>query len=290
MDTINYQSGSGGNSIYTTIEVVAKNQPDRLRFVNDENNVSHNGKIIDDLINKMLEYNMIGYKLRMTNKLNPNDDTCSVYSCTSGFNQPELKPYLKIFNTGCIQEKKLILDTLNHDTDPERRAAASFLIGHFTDPQEIISVLSQHINDKNTHVRNNVMRVLWETMRKTHITKIDVRPVIELLDSPYDTDRNKALCVLLAASESKAARQFIIQKGKNKLLSLLRLKQLNNHEEAYFLLKKISGKDYGENNIEAWEHWASQQGKTMPPRASSTIRPLTSSCKNKNKHHIPLFV
>lgn len=38
------------------------------------------------------------------------------------------------------------------------------------------------------------------------------------------------------------------------------LPSIQKHEEAYFLLKKLSGKDYSENNIKAWEHWGSAVG------------------------------
>jgi hypothetical protein len=36
---------------------------------------------------------------------------------------------------------------------------------------------------------------------------------------------------------------------------MLKLKQPNNHNISYQLLKKISGKDFGEDNSIAWEKW-----------------------------------
>lgn len=88
------------------------------------------------------------------------------------------------------------------------------------------------------------------------ITQINVLPFLRLLDSPYTTDRNKALFVLFNSLDSHSKR-IILQKGKVKLLALLRLKQPNNHRISYLLLKKISGKDFGENNSKAWEKWFS---------------------------------
>ena len=159
---------------------------------------------------------------------------------------------------------KLIIDTLNHDPDPERRAAAAFLIGHFTNPHEIVSLLSPHVSDPSSFVRNNVLRVLGATIQKAKITQINVPPLLDLLDSPFDTDRNKALWVLYTAADEPKSKPVIIQQGGKKLVSLLRLKQPNNHQLAYEVLLKVSGKNFGENDLVSWENWlrSAQRGMT----------------------------
>lgn len=205
----------------------------------------------------MIKYDRIGLALMMNNKIKQLAAPCPVYHCAMGFEHPKLKPYLKVFNDGAIKEKAMILETLNHDLDPARRAAAAFLVGHFRDPHEIISVLSPHISDKDEEVRNNVMRVIGATMAKAKIIDIDVSPFLNALDSPSTTDRNKALYVLFNAADSKAAKQVILQKGGKQLVALTRLKQPNNHDWAYLILKKISGKDFGATNSAGWAAWVS---------------------------------
>lgn len=254
-------------NIYTTIEVIKDEQPDRMRFISREVITKNNGKISKikaDLIEKMIDYEDISFKLIRDDQLNLKNQLCPVYHCISGFNHSKLKPYLKIFNSGAIKEKKLILDTLNHDPNPERRAASAFLIGHFNDPKEIISLLLPHVNDGNNGVRNNVMRVIAATMSKANINQINAMPFLDLLNSPYTTDRNKALCVLYKAVESRDSKNLVIQKGGDRLLALLRLKQPNNHDIAYLILKKISDKDLGETNILAWEQWLSLAKSHIP--------------------------
>ena len=130
-------------------------------------------------------------------------------------------------------------------------------MGHFQDPKEIVSILSFHVDDPDETVRNNVIRVISETLRKSKIT-IDVSPFLSLLDSPFLTDRNKSLSVLWLASESSEGKKQIIQSGGDKLLSILALKQPNNHDLAYIILKNVSGKDFGEYNIAAWKQWLSK--------------------------------
>ncbi|MFA5960575.1 MAG: hypothetical protein WC785_08655 [Tatlockia sp.] len=60
----------------------------------------------------------------------------------------------------------------------------------------------------------------------------------------------------------KKSRMLIIHKGKKNLLALLQLKQPNNHDWAYLLLKKISGKNYGAYNLSAWEKWFAEGNKS----------------------------
>lgn len=262
-DTIFYPAD---NSLYTTIEIVDKNHPERIRFVNStpyrklEKGISH--KL--DLIDEMNIYTGIGMDLIINKQMSSAMGSCPVYHCGVGFNHPKLKPYLRLFNNGAIKNKKLIIETLNHDPDPERRAAAAFLVAHFNNPQEIIAVLSPHITDKDEGVRNNVMRVIGETVGNAHITNLDIMPFIDALDSPYTTDRNKALLVLSNAMQSKALRKELLEKGSDKLLALIQLKQPNNHDLAYSILKKISGKDFGATNVVAWSKWvAAEKGAVV---------------------------
>ncbi|STX41047.1 Uncharacterised protein [Legionella donaldsonii] len=243
----------GNKNQYTTIEVVQKDQPERLRYINTE--YAKNYKLKDDLINEMITFSNLEFELMINNQLNLKESSCPVYHCISGFHHPKLKPYLKIFNTGAIKEKTFIIKTLNDDPDPSRRAAAAFLLGHFKDPHEIISLLMLHVNDRDSGVRNNVMRVIAATMFRAKIDHIDVLPFLDLLASPETTDRNKALGILAKAADSQDEKKIIIQKGGENLLAILKLKQPNNHDIAYLILKKISGKDFGDTNLAAWKKW-----------------------------------
>ena len=103
------------------------------------------------------------------------------------------------------------------------------------------------------------MRVMGEMLLKTHITKLDAKPFIDLLQSPYDTTRNKSLLVLYTLADSELNQQEIIRYGRHSLLALLALKQPNNHEFAYAILKKISHQDFGEHDIAAWNAWFDKQ-------------------------------
>jgi len=244
------------NQLYSTLEIIDKQHPERMRFLNTASKNSADEKRVHrpDLIESTIAYEKLAFQLLMDKSISTHAP-CPVYHCIVGFEHPKLKPYLKQFNQGSVQEKDLIEKTLNEDVDSKRRAAAVFLVGHFHDPHEIIKILSPHISDKDNEVRNNVMRVIGSTLQKTSVSHLDVTPFLDALDSPYISDRNKALYVLSSVAKSKDVQQQILAKGSDRLLALIRLKQPNNHDLAYFILKEMSGQDFGPTNVEAWRHW-----------------------------------
>lgn len=250
LDTISYPDNE---TLYTTIEVITKSQPGRQRFLTNNKKITKH-KVQHDLIETMVEFTKLETNLLITNQLDISNLSCPVYHCVSGFHHPKLKPFLATFNKGVLRDKQLIIETLNQDKDPQRRAAAAFLVGHFKDPQEIIAILSPHVNDHDEGVRNNVIRVISGTIHKAKID-MDPSPFITLLDSPSVTDRNKSLLVLITLSKSPTRKAEIARQGGENLLKLLSLKQPNNHNEAYLILKNISGQDLGEHNITGWRKW-----------------------------------
>jgi hypothetical protein len=253
-DTILYPNDK---NLYTTIEIVGRNDKERIKFI-------HNQPILkealskQDVINKMLKYQHTEFQLMLNNQLDTKNSICPIYHCLPGFSHPKLKHYFTLFSTEATQDKNLIINTLGSDPNSERRVAAIYLMGYFKDPKEIILLLTSYINDEDSGVRNAAMRVLGETMRKAKIYQINVLPFLSLLDSPYDTDRNKALLILWNAANLNSTKETIIRYGQKRLLMLLQLKQPNNHDLAYAILKKISGKDFGPRNYYAWEQWFSK--------------------------------
>jgi hypothetical protein len=238
---------------YVTMDVVTSGHQERLRFIHPATPEKTYPKT-NDIIDKMSEYTHLVFQRIISNKV-PQEMKCPVYHCLLGFDDRELKPYLALFNTAAVKQRKLIIDTLNHDENPARRASAAFLVGHFKDPKDIVAVTLPHVNDPDETVRNNVIRVIASTLSTSKIKTVDGTPFLELLDSPSITDRNKSLYVLDSIAESKAGKKLLIQQGAERLMANYQLKQPNNHEPAYRILKTLSGRDFGEHNAPAWQAW-----------------------------------
>ncbi len=263
LDTVFYAHPS---LAYTTIEVITKDNLARLRFVSPlvKNNPQAPYKYQselqskNDVITQMSFFTDEVLRLFISGNLADIQDDklyCPVYHCLASFDQPTLAPYLSLFNAAAIKDKVLILKALSRDPVIERRGFAVFLVGHFNDPREIIKVLIPYINDPCQLIRNNAMRVLSATLRKSKIKDIDPRPFLDLLDSPYDTDRNKSLHVLLALAESESMKNWLRIYGAKPLLANLALKQPNNHLVAYKILQRISGQSFSDLAVNEWRNW-----------------------------------
>ncbi|MFY7697801.1 MAG: HEAT repeat domain-containing protein [Legionella sp.] len=259
-DTIYYPESS---NYYTTIEVISPNTPSRLKFLttNQTKDETSNSTRFEqsNLIDQELAYEAVALDLIINHQLSSKVSHCSAFHCSWGFNHPKLKPYLAIFNKGAKQQKNLILQTLRSHINPQRRTAAALLVGHFNNPQAIITTLLPHVRDKDASVRNMVIRVIGATMSVAHIYKVDSAAFIELLASPYATDRNKSLYVLEQISHDPASHRQLINNAGRQLIDLLQLKQPNNHDIAYAILKKVSRRNLGENDIQGWKHWLMKQ-------------------------------
>lgn len=256
-DTIVYP-GKDKLKMHSTLEIIDKNHPERMRFVKEDAPIPKPSPSIKhpaDVIESMIKYQDTQQEILLTPGVGNISAPCPVYHCLMGFAHPRLKPYLNEFNEAAVKQKPLILSTIKSDPSPARRGAAIFLVGHFQNPTEIITILLPYVNDSDRLVRNNVMRVIGETVEKSKIADFDLTTIHPNLTSPYTSDRNKALYVLYEASKSKQNQPLILKNDGTALLEILRLEQPNNHRYAYLLLKKLSGKDFGSTNVPAWSKW-----------------------------------
>lgn len=194
----------------------------------------------NDSIDKMIEFQLLAMRLIFEQKIEIKNDVCPVYHCIAPFNLPQLSSYLTTFNHAAKYEKEQIINALNNDKNQQRRAAAAFLVGHFSDPKEIVRVLTPKLDDNSYLVRNNAMRVIGSTIAKSNLTDIDAKPFISQLDTPSTVVRNKALYVLSTLSMSKNGKKQLQQFGKDKLLNIAHLKQPNNHDIAKIILDNLN--------------------------------------------------
>ncbi|OGV25728.1 MAG: hypothetical protein A3F18_01485 [Legionellales bacterium RIFCSPHIGHO2_12_FULL_37_14] len=228
------------NTHYTTIEVIKKEEKHRLKWLKDQEAEPKPQLEKNDLITAMQNYIKKGMELMLNHELDVNSIQCTGYHCLFGFENPQLKPYKEQFSQGVITDKFLIIQTLAQDKDKARRAASVFLVGEFTNPHEILATLLPYVKDKDEEVRNNAMRVIANTMHKSGYKKVDIMPFIELLDSPYESDRNKALFVLLEAASLTKQNLAIRLLAEDKLKQLAKLTQPNNKLFAQQILAKLT--------------------------------------------------
>ena len=242
---------------FITMDVVRPSQSWRLKFMHHEHEKSEAIKPATghDVVDDMHDYTQKSAHLFLNNQLDARAIHCPVYHCFMGFEHPQLRPYLAMFNRSASVQKEWIKQVLNHDPSAERRAMAALLVGHFRHADEIFKTLLPHVNDTDETVRNNTIRVIAATLAKSKNRGLDVHPFLALLDSPSLTDRNKSLFVLAELSHDKTAQKALIRDGATRLLAMYAMQQPNHHGPAYFILKQLSGQDFGDNNLAVWRDW-----------------------------------
>ena len=181
--------------------------------------------------------------------------SCPVFHCTFGFEDLRLKKYGKQFDELAKLYEKELFVILEKDINPQHRANAAFLLAHTGDGEKLINKLKNSVFDPEKVVRNNVIRVLSGMSTNHKQFDYPLNEILTALNFPSTTDRNKASAVLVELSLKDNNKKLIAQKVGGIIIRMLKLKQPNNHDFAYQILKNLSGKDYGSRNYKKWEEW-----------------------------------
>ena len=186
------------------------------------------------------------------------DMECPIIHCTWSFNHPHLTPYLAHFEKHAQANKEKLIETLMHSNIAEDRGAAAFLLAHSVlDEAELLAILIPSINDPESIVRNNSMRVIYYIARAQPALITDVAPFIEALDYPSFTDRNKALVILRSLNLDKLSPNSL-KRLLPILLEVLEKKDAHNHRNAYRILKNISQENFAIDDLDNWNEWAAK--------------------------------
>jgi hypothetical protein len=258
---INYYDRGDIPQGYVTIDVVErKDMKARLTF-----GPAPKGDFEDPdgLLAAWKEYESTYFSMMRAGEIGPQRVECPAYHCMGGYEHEKLKPYGEKFVKGVPPNEEKLTRILREDKDPKDRAAAAFLLAHIKDGKKLVALMIPLIRDPDMLVRNNAMRVLLNVAWFHHEVPVPLDPVlIAALDGPGTTDRNKAVGALWALLDRPDGAKLypeVIRKAGPTLLKLYALEQPNNHDFAYKILKKISGKDLGERDVAAWKQWLEEQ-------------------------------
>lgn len=181
--------------------------------------------------------------------------SCPAWHCTHGFEHADLKGYLKKFDEEAKEQKEKLFEVLMREGRPSHRANAVFLLAHIHDPLELRDRLLPFRRDPSDVVRNNVLRVFSEIARNHSHIQLAIEPFIEAVFYPTTVDRNKSLAVLASLSMKDENKKLIQEKLGPTLLKIIRLKQPNNRDFAYQIMKNLSGKSFSADDFSSWEKW-----------------------------------
>lgn len=247
--------------IYTTIDIVRKE--DSYRIPNKSRNIDLNLVVNEDLksvFSQWNEYAQLNLRKLSNNTFSYKNKSCPVDHCIWGFSSDEKKHFLSYFINSSNKYSNELKWIIAKSKDDILRANAVFILAHSNQSFDNAKFLSDFINDKSNSVRNNVMRVLSSIYKKHKSIPVSTAQLCKALNYPDTTDRNKAAMSLLSIAQGNPKEgKKIIKLCGNTLIDLLKLKQPNNHNPAYQILKEISGKNYKETGYSSWASWTNKE-------------------------------
>jgi len=251
---------------FITIDIVKADESYRLPPTVKRKIYPHLDKTegLNQLYSLWKQYDEENINLIRMDKIDLKAKTCPVIHCTWGFDQKELKAYLPQFKTQSQKYKVQLVNIIEHSDNDDDRQIAILLLAHSEDYSALAHFLIKYTDDSSSVVRNNTMRVLSAILTKHAVKNLDINRIFQALDYPYLTDRNKAAAVLWQiVQKDSSTHSIVIQKTGATLIKLLKLKQPNNHDFAYLILKNLSHKNYGEYDYPKWELWVNTNKKNL---------------------------
>lgn len=240
------------NEMYTTINICDPRLTKGLMRGEPEKNyqVSKTPDVVDRMylfIPKAVAFLVLHPEY--THKLN-----CLDYHCITP-EHPEFEKDLTYFRGTVPKQQRFIENTVLKDPQLARRRAAIFLLAYLKNPEEIARILNQTLEDKNSYIRHDALRVYGELYAKSHLRDVPADKVVRSIYSCNEVERNKALIFLNELAENPKYQSLLIEQAGNQLITLLHLKQPNNHRFAYQILQKLSHKNFSDQDYISWNKW-----------------------------------
>ncbi|MBI4375690.1 MAG: HEAT repeat domain-containing protein [Elusimicrobia bacterium] len=215
----------------------------------------------DGLIAAWTGYSELGYSLIAQGLLGSSPPRCPGYYCLWGPATPELAALERQMADGVERAKPQLLDLLEYDKDPQKRANALYVLSFLKDGPTVSGLMTQAITDPDFEVRGAALSVLSDIARYHKGLFIEINRVLPMLDFPTVSDRSQALALLVAVADNPIYRVYLESRAPRYLLPLLKQRHPNTHDLSYTLLSMLSQQRFDRRDYASWERWvASQDG------------------------------
>lgn len=257
----------GDMALHITLDIVEKDDvAKRMPFLPEP---TAELKDPEGLIKAWMEYEDIALDLVESGALEPETEQCPAFHCPFGHKHPQLQKFEKQFVGGATKHAKELVEIQSKDKRGDFRAAATYLLAYLKDGKKVISYMVDRIKDPDAAVRNNALRVLGDIAEFHTELIIPHKTVIEAFNFPRVSDRSKAVYLAyLLSMNSQAVREEIMKTSVPTLIQMMASKQPDHKELSHAILRKVSGKDFPNNDQLAWTNWFNRLSKDRIPSKS----------------------
>lgn len=240
------------HSMYATFDIVDESDRGRLAF-----SLVPKKTVVDPagLLGAWKAYYDLGSVLSRRGQMPVDRPNCPGFYCLWGAATPELDELQKKFVGGAATKERELRTALSYEIDPERRAAALFVLSYGAHAEKVIESCHAGLKDPSPVVRGAALQILADIINHRQDLRVDASPILPLLDDPVSSVRGKTLGLLVPLVDDKAQREKILQTAP-RLLVILRLSEPASHDLAFTVLGQLSQKAFDRRDYAAWQKWA----------------------------------
>lgn len=202
-------------------------------------------------------YYDLGSSLSRRGQMPVDRPDCPGFYCLWGAATPELDALQQKFVGGAATKERELRTALAHEADPERRAAALFVLSYGPRGEKVLESCRAALKDPSPIVRGAGLQILADIINHRKDMPVDASHVLPLLDDPITSVRRKTLGLLVPLVDDKAQRAKILESAP-RLIEILRLSEPSSHDLAFTVLGQLSQKAFDRRDYAAWQKWADE--------------------------------
>lgn len=239
------------HAMYVTFDIVDESDRGRLAFT-----PAPKKKMPDPagLLAAWKSYYDLGSLLSRRGQMPVDRPACPGFYCLWG-GTPELDALQEKFVAGASSKEMELRAVLAHDADPEKRAAALFVLSYGPRGERVLGTCLNSLKDSSAVVRGAALQILADIVNLRKDLPVDADLITPLLDDPSGSVRRKTLGLLVPMVADDKQRKKILS-AVPRLLDILKLSEPGSHDLAYTVLGQLSKKAFGHRDYASWEQWA----------------------------------
>lgn len=242
------------HAMYATFDVVDEIDRGRLAFAPEPKRT-----VADPagLLAAWKSYYDLGSDLTRRGQMPVDRPDCPGFYCLWGGATPELEALQQKFIAGAAAKERELRTVLTHEADPEKRAAAVFVLSYGTRGEKVLEACFAALKDPSAVVRGAGLQILADIINHRKDMPVAAERILPLLDDPSSSVRRKTLGLLVPLVDAKEQRPKILSSAP-RLLELLKLSEPGGHDLAFTVLSQLAQKAFGRRDYASWEKWISE--------------------------------
>lgn len=257
--TLSEHFTSVDHAMYVTFDIVDEADRGRLAFAPQPTRKTTDP---EGLLAAWKSYYDLGSALARRGEMPVDRPDCPGFYCLWGAPTPELGALQDKFISGAAAKERELRTVLLHEVDPQRRAAALFVLSYGPRGEKVVESSLAALKDPSPVVRGAGLQILADIINHRKDLRVDADKIVPLLDDPDRSVRSKTLGLLVPMVDDKKAREKILAAAP-RLIDILRLSEPGSHDLAYTVLGQLSRKSFGRRDYAAWEKWVEENAEGL---------------------------